>query len=349
MPENVKFFLGANEDTRTEDKKKKDYFFQEIVAAATSVNWVEKDKSLWREFPAQDQDGSGSCVAQTIKKLALISLWLKEKVFVKFSATHIYQRRPNKPASGMMGVEAFELWRQGVTLDDLVPSDQLTDAQMDAMKVEKYEEDIGKVFALGGHIGLPEGDFETVASVIQQTGKGIMVWFYFTAYEWSSEIPVITDPNLTVQTGLRHSVTAVDYLLKGGKKYLLVEDSAHFGGWNYHLISEEFFKARNWFARYPMNFQFETETQLSKPSHHFVAVLGFGQNSNEIQVLQDILKYEGLFPSNTASTGYYGAITAKGVLQWQIKHNVASLEELNLLQGRRVGNKTIQALNAIYG
>jgi len=68
----------------------------------------------------------------------------------------------------------------------------------------------------------------------------------------------------------------------------------------------------------------------------------------DVVALQNILKYEGLFPSNVASAGYYGAITAKAVYAFQVAHNVAPLSELNALGGRRVGDKTIKALNDLY-
>ena len=74
----------------------------------------------------------------------------------------------------------------------------------------------------------------------------------------------------------------------------------------------------------------------------------FGQRSDEIVALQDILRYEGVYPNNIASTGYYGAITAKAVLAWQRKYKVASETELVSLQGRRVGKKTIAKLNELY-
>lgn len=367
--EETQFQNGAAIDTRTDEQKLKDINYVELFATAQPVNWVEKPEAQWRKFPDQDQNGSGSCVAQTIKKLAGVLLWLKEGVFVRFSATHIYQRRSNKPSSGMMGVEAFDFWKQGITLDDLFKSEQMTDAQMDALKIEKYEEDVGKVFAIGGHVGLNNGDFEMVASTIQATGKAIMVWFFFTGSEWSPLIPVVQDQNLTISTGLRHSVAAVDFFLVNGKKYILIEDSAHFGGITRRLISEEFFKARNWFVRYPMNFQFQDQTQPQpapvdpKPHYSFKKVLEFiplnskGYISNipkheaqkaDVVALQDILRYEGTFPKNVSSTGYYGATTARAVLAFQRKYSVASAAELNSLQGRRVGEKTLAKLNQLY-
>lgn len=339
---------GANFDERPFGEKQKDIKFKEIVVAANPVNWVEKPKSKWRRFKDQDQNGSGSCVAQTIRKLAGILLFLKEGRYEDFSATHIYQRRFNKPNPGMMGVDAFEIWKQGITLEFFAPSEKLTDSEMDNFQIEKYEEEIGKVFSINGHIGLPITDFETVASVIQTTGKGVMVWFYFIRSEWTREIPRVEKYiKLIANTTMRHSVAAVDYFLINGKKYLLIEDSSHFGGWTYHLISEEFYRVRNWFARYPMNFRFQKET-INRPEYFFAKVLEFGMIDPDIVALQNILKYEGLFPTNVGSTGYYGAITSEGVYKFQVKYQVASEEELISLQGRKVGPKTKDKLNELF-
>lgn len=344
---------GALIDTRPPEKKKKDYWFGEIVAAADPVSWVEKPENQWRRFPDQDQNGSSSCVAQTVKKLALILLWLKENTQVKFSATHIYQRRQNRPAQGMQGIDAFDLWMKGITLEDLVPSERLQDPQMDGTKIEKYEEDIGKIFGISGHVGINTGDFEGVASVIQKTGKGVMVWFYFTAAEWSPFIPVAKEKiDVGAPAAVRHSVAAVDFFLYQGKKYLLIEDSAHFGGITRRLISEEFFKARNFFTRYSMNFKFQDPTTLpEKPHYTFTKTLNFSETfftDQEVKALQEILKYEGLFPMNVDSTGYYGSVTAKAVLAFQKRYAVASDIELEALAGRTVGPKTIAKLNELY-
>ncbi len=361
MNNEEQFLSGALIDVRPEEEKEKDYHFGEIVAAANPVNWVEKPQSEWRRFPIFNQDGSGSCVAQTLAKLLGILYWLKNQLYVHFSATHIYQRRANKPSGGMAGVDAFNIARQGVTLEDLVPSQSMNDQQMDSMAIPQYKQDVGSVFKIPNYVSLPIKDIETVASVIQTTGKGVMVWFYFKIDEWN-EHPAVKYPDLDLNAGdtARHSVTAIDFALVNGKKSLIIDDSwgTGYGMAGQRIIDEDFFKARNWFAAYPISFQFEDQTQPQpqpqpapinpKPKYTFAKVLTFGMTNADVKALQDILKYEGLFPVNTASTGYYGAITAKGVYQWQVKHNVAPKTELDALGGRRVGDKTIGALNNLY-
>lgn len=355
----VNFQNGAALDTRSKEEKLKDFKAIELIAAFAPVVWTEKPQESWRRFPTFNQDGSGSCVAQTEAKEMGIMRMLNspEDGYIHFSATHIYQRRNNRPAGGMGAVDARKIAGQGVTLESFVQSQGMSDAGMDSAIVKPYEDAIGEVFKVPNYLELPFRDFESVASMIQTTGKGVMVWFYFTSEEWSREVPVIINPELTLAEGLRHSVTAVDCFLFNGKKYILIEDSAHFSGFTHHLISEEFFKARNWYAGYLQNFKFEDQTQLEspaqvKPNYTFTKVMEFEKidtTAQDIKALQDILKYEGLFPISKSSTGFYGAITARAVLAWQKRYNVAPLPELESLAGRRVGDKTIAKLNQLYG
>ena len=346
------FQSGAVIDNRPEVEQKKDYKVKEVIASFNPVIWKEKPQSEWRKFPIFNQNGSGSCVAQTEAKEMGIMRFLKDGQYVHFSATDIYQRRSNKPNGGMGAVDARGIAGKGVTLEVLTPSQNLTDKQMDEIPVDFYKREVGAVFAVPNYLELPSKDIEAIASIIQTTGKGVMVWFYFQHDEWT-EHPIVKNPNLDLSatTTSRHSVTAVDFVLVGGKKCLIIEDSwgTQFGVAGQRVIDEDFFKARNWYAGYLVNFRFDTrETQLPKPKYIFTKVLEFGQTNSDIKMLQDILKYEGLFPLNATSTGYYGSISAKAVLAWQKKHAVASVEELDLLAGRKVGVKTISKLNEIY-
>ena len=151
------------------------------------MNWKEKSNTEWRSFPVQNQGASGSCVMATIAKQGSVLLWLKGGCLYTFLfQEHFIKLRSNKPASGMIGVEAFEIWRKnGLPLEQLVPSEKMSDAEMDAIKIEQYEKDIAEVFKISNHIGIDNGDFEKVASVIQKTGKAVMCWFYFTSDEWA--------------------------------------------------------------------------------------------------------------------------------------------------------------------
>lgn len=339
------FNSGANIDVRSEEEKLKDYKFEEIVASVNPVNWIEKPQSEWRKFPIFNQNGSGSCVAQTTAKLFGILYWLANKVYVHFSATHLYQQRSNKPQSGMAGVEAFEIAKKGITLEALVPSQNMTDAEMDSIEIPEYKKKVGEIFKISNYVILPIKDIDTVASVIQTTGKGVMLWFYFNYGEWQ-QVPYVSDTNLDLNapSTCRHSITGVDYTLYNGTKSIISEDSwgpnAGVGG--QRIITEDFFKARNWFAAYPMNFKFETDQVPT--TFTFSKDLKLGDRNIDVKNLQDVLKKEGCFPTNIDSTGYFGAITKTSVQKFQIKYNIAKLGEGGF---GLVGPKTRAKLNSL--
>jgi len=346
----ITFTSGANIDTRSEKERNKDYKIEELVTSFTPVNWVEKDASEIRRFPIFNQDGSGSCVAQTMAKMVGIMYWLKNNNYIHFSATDVYQKRSNKPSSGMNGVDVFEIAQEGITLEQLVPSQSMTDQQMDGIKIEDYKEDVGKIFKIGNYVILPVKDIDTIASIIQVTEKPVMVWFYFTHNEWDKNVPEIADHALDIvgPTTGRHSVTAVDFTLHNGKKALVIEDSwgpTH-GNGGQRIITEDFFKERNFFSAYTMNFKFDELPEETKPKHTFNTDLDFGQTNDEIKVLQDVLKYEGLFPVNVESTGYFGAITKKSVGEFQVRYGVVDCETTPGFG--RVGPMTRRKLNELY-
>jgi hypothetical protein len=342
-----KYTAGALEDKRTEIEQEKDYLFEEMVSSPDLVNWTEKTKDEWRSFPIFSQDGSGSCVAQTMRKMLGIMHWLKDGVFIDFSASHIYQRRINKTKGGMGSNDVFKIAQQGTTLNLLAPSDDMTDDEMDIVKVQDYQEKIGEVFKIGNYVTIPS-DIETIASVIQKTGKGVMVWFYFKHSEWT-DVPFIKYPTLqrSLSTTSRHSVTAVDFTLYKGKRALIIEDSwgKKYGLGGRRIITEDFFDERNYYAAYPINFKFEEGDETS--TFKFTKTLEFGQRNSDIVELQDVLKGKGFFPTNIQSTGYYGSITAKAVLAFQLAFYVDDPMVLNDLAGRIVGPKTIATLNDI--
>ncbi|MFZ2152297.1 MAG: peptidoglycan-binding domain-containing protein [Minisyncoccia bacterium] len=372
--ENKEVYQGAILDTRTQEAKDKDYHFGEIVVSADPVNWIIKPRNEWRKFPIFDQDGGGSCVAQTMAKLLGIMYFLLNGIYVHFSATHIFQRRINKPQSGMGGDDVFRIGSEGVTLEELVPSQGMTDAQMDAVVIPQYKQDVGKIFKIAKNwVILPIKDIETIASVIQKTGKGVMTWTFWNYDEWGPVPKVLRELDLYGVSTSRHSTAQVDFTLidktnlpehpeAWGKKALIMDES-----WNksagldgQRVITEDFFKVRNFFAAYPVNFVFEDGQNIpdaTKPIFTFTKQLSFipwdmiknrpvdivknqYQKEETIQ-LQNVLKYEGLFAKNIDSTGYFGAVTKKAVMDFQMKYGIEVVGE--------VGPKTRLKLNKLYG
>lgn len=340
---------GALLDDRSVEERQKDYRFEEMVTSADPVNWEKKDPSDWRKFPIFDQDGSGSCVAQTGAKMLGVNYWLKNGgEYVHFSATDIYQRRKNRPSGGMIGIDALSIMTKGTTLEALVPSQDMNDSQMDTTVIENYKRRVGDIFRVDNYVVLPTKDIDTIASVIQKTGKAVMVWFYFTRPEWK-DTPVIKEDNLNIvgSKTVRHSVTAVDFGIYKGKKGLVIEDSwGESYGWDgRRFITEDFFKERNFFAGYCLDFKFEEDnSDITKPKHYFTRDLFYVPNvtrDEEVSALQDCLKYLGYFPKNIESTGWFGSITKKAVMEFQSKYGITPVAGY-------IGVKTRAKLNQLF-
>lgn len=321
---------GALIDTRPQEEKDKDFQLSEIVASINPVIWIEKPQSEWRKFPISDQNGSGSCVAQTTAKLLGIIHQQKHGEFVQFSATDVYRRRSNKPAGGMAGVEALNIATEGVTLEQLLPSQKLNDEQMTNVTVETYKEDVGKIFKVSKNfVQLPIKDIDTIASTIQTTGKGVMVWVYFANNgEWSDVPTVKGYVDMNAPTTGRHSITAVDFTLYNGEKALIIDDSwgNAYGKAGQRVLTESFFKERNFFAAYLTNFTFDEPVGPVTPTFIFNKDLSFGMHDPDVFELQKRLAKEGFFPSNVANTYYFGAVTKKAVIAYQVAKNITPAE-----------------------
>jgi len=339
---------GALLDPRSEEQKKKDYLFNEMVSSPEPVNWTEKKE--WRNFPIFDQDNSSSCVAFSLAKIMGIQHQVNEGEWVDFSPGFIYQHRKNKPSKGMAGVDAWEIARkEGLLLETFFPSQNKNDKYLDDYKIKDYEREVAKVFKVGNYVTIPSRDIDTVASIIQKTGKAVMVWFYFGSGEWDKTVPIIKqyDLNLYDSGTSKHSVAAVDFTIHDGKKCLIIEDSwGKVGIKGQRIITEDFFKERNFFCAYPINFKFNGSQEL--PEYEFKKDMEYGEQSDEVAKLQDRLKILTFFPSNVESTGNYYGITRQAVKDFQFEYEVASQEELEAVNGMRVGSKTRAKLNEIF-
>jgi hypothetical protein len=291
-------------DTQSSEQKLKNYKFSEFVTAPQIVKWEERD---YRRLPTiRDQDGSGQCVCMTYATEMGIIFQQKYGVWMDFSSSFPYQMRKYPTISGCTSEDIFDIFPKiGNVFEKDMPSQKMNDSQSMAVKREVWFDDLAKIYKLK-RIALPL-DFETVASTIQATGKGVMVWFKFSTSEWT-DTPTLTDKPIT--SG--HSVTAVDYILKKGKKYLVIQDSwgLDYAVKGYRFISEEYFNARCFNAGYLLNFDFESP--VLKPRF-----------DGSVVSLQDCLKYEGLFPSNVNSTGVFGSITKKALIDFQVKYNIS--------------------------
>lgn len=100
-----------------------------------------------------------------------------------------------------------------------------------------------------------------------------------------------------------------------------------------------------WALKYVIEEKVTEEKQSFE--YTFKNIMFKGRRSEDIKMLQTLLKLEGLYSKDIDCTGYYGNITQNAVKLFCKKYNVASKLELSIVNGRWCGSKTIKKLNEI--
>lgn len=309
--------------------------FDEIVASANPVDWRPLDINKLPNYPIRNQAQSSSCVAFTLATMCSILYFTRTGDWVDFSARWFYFWRTNKPYPGMIGTNAFEIaGTKGVIPEVILRSDNLNEDQMNTPTIREWFSLIAEVFKLDTKfVLLPVGDIETATSVVQTTGKPLMVWFSFGDGEWGN-VPKIISNN----PPYRHSVTFIPPSVKGemtygiyeGEKAIVIQDSwgviaNTFNG--KRVIKESFFKGRNLFSGYPFRFKFDVVSTI--PTY-----------TGSIVSFQECMRSIALFPNNITYIENYGPLTKKSCLDFQSKYG--------LIQTGVIDGQTIQKLKIMF-
>ncbi len=321
---------GLVEDTRSPIDKAKDYSHEEVAPQAVPLKWNRGIESA-PVYSVRNQNGSGSCVSQSIAKA------LETLTGVVQSAHPIYRRRRNFPNIGMWLQDGGDIIRhQGTTTEVLDPSQNKTETQMNA------DITVETPLTLPMYILANFRDIDAIATAIELYKHcTITINGNLEEYAYSEKPVVIPNSKLNVA----HAICATYYFTdQNGVKCLLIDESWGVAYVTRRIITEDYLRARGTGAMY---FIYPTPAPTPvKPHFTFHTPLLYGNSNTDVKNLQDALKYFGFFP-NITSTGYYGNITAKAVMGWQIANNVDTLAVLQSLGGKRFGDKSITKMNQL--
>lgn len=310
MNDDIEFKTGALPDDVSEEDKLKRYNQGEVVVSIAPVTWSKKES--YRKFPTRKQNGSGSCVMQSLEKERGILSQQKYGDFIIFSANPSYQLRSNPAISGSTYEDLIKATNYGGILESISPSQSLTDSQMMSAKKESYFNDMAKIF--GAKRITMDLDIDTIASTIFNTGKAVGLTFRFGQGEWFGNYKVkeLLPPSQWIYG---HRVCAIDYTLdENGVKCLVIDDSACEDGYPERIIPESFLISRSfWKPNYIMNFKSYTEIGILPDKPHFV---------DSIVSAQKCFKYEGLFPVNVPEIENWGPITKKACIEFQKRYGI---------------------------
>jgi len=340
----MNYQTGVVEDPRPKKEKKKDWNADELLAGAPVIRWEEKKK--WKKYTERNQKSTYTCVAQTVSKLLEVNEKKETGQTVVFSASKPYAERTNTGAGSWLQ----EMLKYAVdpayytTEKEMVSQFLSSDAEMEKIAKEWNGNcaKIAKKYAGKSYLTV-NTDIDSIAYWVSR-GYGVSILIYATYKEWSLKYPKIKDNVSLVNAPIRHAIAVVDYGLRNGKKYLKIEDSAHFGGRSERWINEEFVNKRCYGAGFVFDKPNE-EIELI-PYFEFKTNLFYGMRNNpDVVELQKKLKVLGFFPEAIPCTGNFLEITRQAVEKYQRFYKVASEWELNVVRGKIVGIKTRNKLN----
>lgn len=345
------FISGAIDDDRDEIAKGQDFLAQEVVSFAIPAPFAEKNPEDWRTFTLRSQNGSGMCVAQATAKLLGAENFLEENRYLDLSALDIYSRRFNRPQAGMALTDALSIVSNyGACFQKDLNDQNLTEAQanIEVVRTPQMIAD-AKKYRAGGYVQIPL-TCEAIASFISQTKKAVLLFVSFDYNEWN-DTPTVAHDGVGVN---RHGIAAVDFAIYNGQKGIVIDDSwGKFNAWRgQRFLSESFIKQRVYAAGALLDLKNKDEAQpplnLPRPKYKFTRSLAFGMTGADVVALQNMLKYENLFPRDLVSSGLFLQVTARAVRAWQVKNNIMDFSQENDVRKIRFGEKSVQLANAIY-
>lgn len=342
----TKYKTGVLFDVRPPEEKDKDWKHEEL-ASSPVVNFVSKEQAYKNSkiYPVFNQKSESSCVGHGS---ALEHAIFNIKSDFKGSPEYIYRRRMNYPTEGMFGVDSYNIMsKYGICDFKLLPT-QGTEALANAVTLTQEMDEDALKHKIQAYLTIDNISFDTVASLVSQ-GKAVKIFINATYREWATDSVKVLD---TVKKGyapICHCIVALPNTAhQDGEDYIIIQDSAWFGGFYTRRIPRSFFDAgRVWFAGYITDISFTPVGE--KPKHKFTLPIRYGEKSDRVKALQECLIYEGLLPTD-CNTGYFGGLTLKAVKLFQTRYAVSILSPLGLSQATgNVGERTIAKLNELYG
>jgi hypothetical protein len=336
MP-NENFIPGVIDDPRSHEEKLRDYPSLEIAYTSSPLVWTEKKPKDWKKYFTRNQNGGGYCVGEGTAKG--FELWFAEIC----SSVPLYRNRANYPARGMWLQDVGNVAKKiGTTLEKNIPSQKLTDAQIDAHSGKMDGIPDTEIFKVYGYAFLRNDNIDAIAEIIA-SGKPVIFTFHTNSEEWK-DVPEYKGKPAT----FGHCVCGTDYTLYKGEKAIVVDESwgkgiTEFG--DKRVITESFLKARCTGAMYFL----EKPPEPPKPKHMFLKNLSYGAKGMEVEWLQKVLVHEGVLKPIFITGNYLGK-TKEAVIKFQEKYAKDILTPIGLTKGTgRVLEQTRKKLNELYG
>lgn len=354
--------LGVLADCRSSEEKECDIRHDELFTSSVPQYLPSKQaaSSYVGIFPVDNQFVTSSCVAHGKVLVMSIFNWQQKSpsVFRQLSSMFIYRNRVNYPGEGMIPNSAnLQTESDGAPIYADLPTPE-TESAANALTVNQGMRDAAKEFSTGKWVTIIDPtDIDTLAFVSNSLLLPSNILIYATVAEWSQEVVNILTPGLvqgSAEAEVEHCVTVLpnSAYTENGIRYVIIQDSALFGGYSFRSVSEDFIKQRTYEADYMI--AMGTQPMTAKPTVNLTTDLTVGQSGDQVLMLQQALQYLGYLPTVVdgrpfAPTGSYYGMTKSAVLQLQNEYAAEILTPLGLSVGTGyLGASTRMFINKLF-
>jgi len=328
-------FRDIISDPRTEEEKMLDYKYGEDVVLTMGAPATKRIKTL--PIKPLDQSRTSACVAYS----AMHARDLQEGVTMR-DPLPWYRTRRNYSGPGMFLKDGLSLMAHAepVSPEMAPPISESFANSMPLVPVmsDKRKEDYE-------YVSIKAYDTDAVIASVT-SGNPTMIGFYSTGNEWDEEMEV-KDFTTQATAPVRHAVIALpnSYHTHNGKQWVSVIDSFPNKGHFLRHISIDFLKERMFFGG---GFYHRAPVRKKKVTAQPLNFCRYGQRNDGVLELQRFLTQVGLM-STVHNTGYYGNITAKAVLTWQLANvDTVNKWQLDQWKGYYWGPASVKKFNELY-
>ncbi len=349
-------YNGIALDTRSNKEIKKDWNAKDLVSGYIKEPIFKTINNI-NEIPLyfrRDQDGSGSCVAQSLAKLIEVILLKKKGIHYKFSATPIYQKRSNKPEGGMIGQDAMDIVVKFFTcLEEMVKSENMNDSMMDSLPVDVNQLlSFTATFFKENNISFSyfvdnSPTFNEMAQYVENEGGAIA--FISSDYQnWCKDRPTNIDNKRTIG----HSTCYHELINMNGEDLIVLDESwgkystSEMGDRGQRLMDKDTFEGTAFFVGVLVLHEYK-ENKVDYSKYVSLPIMQYKDNKPQVQDLQQMLLEYGSFPSNIGKDNNFGNQTRKALLKWQLENLSTSKTLLNLWGGRYFGSASIKKIKEL--
>lgn len=346
-------FTGVIADVRSEAQKLLDWKTQEMSSGLAPSVFADSPQIITSPYPLENQQATSSCIPHGVTLAYGIETQKINKAFARLSKMMPYRLRSNYPGEGMYLQECMNIMNNvGSCLFETMPdvTDENT-ANSLVISPEAYNE--GLIYAGVSYYSFTDStDFDLMAQFASNNfAVPIVIWASLN--EWVQQYVNPTDTTITEETAVvQHCICVLPNgnFTINGTRYVTIQDSEPWGGFQIRYVSEAFIRARCKDAAVFIkeNLQFGIG---SEPIHTFdtTQTLSLGMTGAEVTALQNVLIYEGLLPANL-NTSYFGGRTYAGVKAFQDRYasDILTLNGLTSSTGI-AGPATLAKMNSLYG